>query len=133
MITITKDDVNVEDIEEIKVVHFKEPETDGMVLAAMDQLQEKFKQNEKEVNCIKRKCVLLRSEIVVWSGVIACLDDLLHEFDIGNDVPGEVAIVMSVLRGRADQFVNDVILKNTMLHVEEETLEFDDIEVAVSV
>ena len=101
-------------IEEIPVT--PDQDSDGYVLAAMNQMKEKFDQNEKIVNSIKRKCLTYRNEFMILTGMICCIDDTLHEFDM--DVSAEVSIMLNLLRGRVCEFVDQKIIMDNSLKID---------------
>ena len=113
------DDVDIAgSVEEIKTVNFQDKrESDSYVLDAMNQMKEKFDENEQKVNSIKRKCLSFRNELMIAAGMICCIDDIMHEFDM-SDVPGEVGIMMSVLRGRIVEFIERKIINDKSLQMQ---------------
>lgn len=126
------DDVDIENsIEEVKVVTFTR-ESDSFVLDAMNQMKEKFDENERNVNSIKRKYLCFRNELMITSGMICVIDDLMHEFDM-MELPGEVPIMMSVLRGRIADFVERKIVTDNSLKLDEEEEYGDSIRVEARV
>ncbi len=103
-------------IEEVQV---PPPDSDGYVLQAMNQMKEKFDQNEKIVNSIKRKCLTYRNEFMILTGMICCIDDTLHQFDMG-DISVEISIMMNLLRGRVCEFVEQKIIMDDSLKMSDD-------------
>ena len=119
--TLAKIHIHNEDvilaIEEIKGV---QKETDGYVLQAMQQLKDKFEENELSNNSIKRKCIKLRNEMVITGGMVSVLDDLVHDFNGWEDIPAEICILLNVLRGRVTSFIDEVIINDKSLIINED-------------
>jgi len=105
-------------IEEVQVT-IPPPDSDGYVLQAMNQMKEKFDQNEKIVNSIKRKCLTYRNEFMILTGMICCIDDTLHQFDMG-DISVEISIMMNLLRGRVCEFVEQKIIMDDSLKMSDD-------------
>jgi len=105
-------------IEEVQVT-VPPPDSDGYVLQAMNQMKEKFDQNEKIVNSIKRKCLTYRNEFMILTGMICCIDDTLHQFDMG-DISVEISIMMNLLRGRVCEFVEQKIIMDDSLKMSDD-------------
>jgi len=108
-------DINVE------VVECDEPEltTEQMLIDMSNQMKEKFNENEINMNSIKRKCILFRQEILTTAGIVDVLDDLVHQFD--HHMPGEISILMSLLQGRLQDFINAKIITDTSLNIDEDS------------
>ena len=97
----------------------RELTTEQMLIDMSNQMKEKFNENEINMNSIKRKCILFRQEILTTAGMVDVLDDLVHQFD--HHMPGEISILMSLLQGRLQDFINAKIITDTSLNIDEDS------------
>jgi|TARA_A100000171_G_scaffold48976_1_gene57224 asparagine synthetase A len=86
-------------------------ESDNMYLDAMNQLNDKFKENEKIVNECKEKTLYLKKQIMTIYGIIRLID---NGFD--NDM-GNTAILMEMLRGLVSEIIEEDILEIPKINI----------------
>ncbi len=82
-----------------------------MYLDAMNQLNDKFKENEKIVNECKEKTLYLKKQIMTIYGIIRLID---NGFD--NDM-GNTAILMEMLRGLVSEIIEEDILEIPKINI----------------
>jgi hypothetical protein len=86
-------------------------ESDNMYLDAMNQLNDKFKENEKIVNECKEKTLYFKKQIMTIYGIIRLID---NGFD--NDM-GNTAILMEMLRGLVSEIIEEDILEIPKINI----------------
>jgi len=84
----------------------EKPMNEGYYLEAMNQLKEKFDNNEYLMKRIQKQNLELKKEIVTAFGCMRILDNLIHH---SYGVDGDIVSLSESLRGHLSDFVDDII------------------------
>ena len=84
----------------------EKPMTEGYYLEAMEQLKEKFDNNEYLMKRIQKQNLELKKEIVTAFGCMRILDNLIHNC---YSVDGDIISLSESLRSHLSSAVEDLI------------------------
>ena len=84
----------------------EKPMNEGYYLEAMNQLKDKFDNNEYLMKRIQKQNMELKKEIVTAFGCMRILDNLIHN---SYGVDGDIISLSESLRGHLSDFVEDMI------------------------
>ena len=84
----------------------EKPMNEGYYLDAMNQLKEKFDNNEYLMKRIQKQNMELKKEIMTAFGCMRILDNLIHN---SYGVDGDIVCLSESLRGHLSTFLDDII------------------------
>ena len=83
-----------------------EPINEGYYLEAMNQLKEKFDNNEYLMKRIQKQNLELKKEIVTAFGCMRILDNLIHQC---YNCDGDIISLSESLRGHLSDYLDNII------------------------
>ena len=82
------------------------PMTEQMYLDMVDQLKEKFDNNENLMKRIQKQNLELKKEIITAFGCMRILDNLIHS---SYGVDGDIITLSESLRGHLSDYLDNII------------------------
>lgn len=81
---------------------------EGMYLEAMNQLQQKYNDNNMEIITVNKKILLYKKELITTYGMMRIIDNILEEEDLMYQHP--VKIMVEILRANLSELTESMMI-----------------------